>query len=176
MKAFFFANNTSQSLVSSDGRRLVGTINSLEPGAYIVIAKASVGTNVASGYPPPAYPYSAGVLTLSFGGATDLAYVGVLPESGQNNENLTIMVAAETGERRDAHLYFQALYPLRTVVNSARLVALQVDELSIEQEGAPPEDPDRDADEARSMLLKAILTEPSSAALMTDLLRARDDG
>jgi len=175
MKAFFFANNTSRVLTSSDGRRLVGTIKSLEPGAYIVIAKASIGTNVAGGYPPPAYPFAAGALTLSFGGATDIAYVGVVPDDGQNNENLTIMVAAETTDRRDARLYFQAVYPLRMVVNSARLAALQVDELSIEEEGPSPEDPDRDANDARSMLLRSILTEPHSAALMADLIRARDD-
>src|SRR5262245_26871355 len=123
MKAFYVANNPGVSLTSADPRRLVCVIPDLEPGNYIVFAKASVGTNVHSGYPPPAYPYGSGVLTLAFAGATDLAYCGVLPDSGQNNESYSLMVAASSEGIARARLYFQALYPLRIVAYYARIAA-----------------------------------------------------
>jgi hypothetical protein len=176
MKAFYFANHTTTVLTSSDGRRLVGTINDLEPGNYLVFGKADIGTNVASGYPPPAWPYGAGALTLSFGGATDISYVGVVPDDGQNNENVELMVAAKSNDRSSARLYFQAVYPLRMAVNSVRLAALQLEELLIAEEGESPPDATEEANNTRASLIQRAMTDVASARLFTSgVLHSHDD-
>jgi hypothetical protein len=174
MKAFHFANHTTAVLTSSDGRHLVGEIPDLEPGSYLVWAKADIGTNVASGYPPPPWPFGAGALTLSFGGTTDVSYVGVVPESGHNNENVALMVAARTDERKSARLYFQAVYALRIAVNSVRITALQVEELSIDEEGTRP-DPVEEANNIGSSLIQGAMIDLAQARHLTDLIRRQDD-
>jgi hypothetical protein len=172
MKAFYFANHTTTVLTSSDGRRLVGAIDNLEPGNYLVFAKADIGTNVSSA---PPYPYGAGALTLSFGGATDVSYVGVVPEGGQNNENSGLIVAATTEGPASARLYFQAVYAVRMAVNSVRLAALQLDELSITQQGEAPTDSREEADNARAALIQGAATNLEAVRAFTSLLRRHDD-
>jgi hypothetical protein len=176
MKAFYFANHTTTVLTSSDGRSLVGAIDDLEPGNYLVFAKTDIGTNVASGYPPPPWPWGGGALTLSFGGATDISYVSVVPEEGQNNENVELMVAAKTDAQSSARLYFQAVYSLRIALNAVRLTVLQLEELSITEEGEAPPDPTEEANNARASLIQGGLNDVSSAQLFTSLLRRHDDG
>jgi hypothetical protein len=152
MKAFFLANNHAQIFdsVSTPGHRVVGELD-LPPGKYVVFAKADVGTNVATGYPPPPWPYGGGALTLTYGGASDQAYIGVKPESAENIENAALIVAAQGRGR--ARLTFIATSQLRTVVNSARLVALQLDGLSIVQVGPSGLESDSDVAEEQSSLL-----------------------
>ena len=170
MRAFYFANNAGSIQTESDGRRIVGVISDLEPGNYLVFAKADVGTNVASGYPPPPWPDGGGALTLAFGGVADVSYVGVLPESGQNNENVGLMLAAKTDARDSARLYFQALSPLRTVVNSVRIAALQLEELDVTVEGGGPEDPEVEENAARAAAIQRAMTDVEHARLVTDVL------
>jgi hypothetical protein len=176
MRAFYFANHTTIGLTSSDGRRLVGAIGDLEPGDYLVFAKADIGVNVASGYPPPPSPYGVGALTLSFGGTSDVSYVGVVPESGQNGENIELMVAAQNdNQRKSALLYFQAASALKMFVNSVRLAVLQLDELTITEEGEAPPDVTEEANNARASLIKGAMTDVASARLFTSLLRRHDN-
>ncbi len=80
MRAFYFANPGQ---LVDQGRRVVGDL-AVDPGKYVVFAKADIGTNVASGYPPPASPNGGGMLTLKFAGMTDVAYAALKPESGDN--------------------------------------------------------------------------------------------
>lgn len=175
MKAFYFANNTSQIHTSSDGRRIVGVISDLEPGNYLVFAKADVGTNVASGYPPPPAPEGGGALTLAFGGVADVSYMGVLPETGENNANIALILAAKTDTRDSARLYFQALSLLRTVVNSVRMVALQLEELDVSVEGGGPDDPEVAENAAREAAIHRAMTDVEHARFFTDVL-SRDNG
>src|SRR6266516_4488372 len=150
MRAFYFANNAGSIQTERDGRRIVGVISDLEPGNYLVFAKADVGTNVASGYPPPPWPDGGGALTLAFGGVAGVSYVGVLPESGR--------------------LYFQALSPLRTVVNSVRIAALQLEELDVTVEGGGPEDPEVEENAARAAAIQRAMTDVEHARFVTDVL------
>jgi hypothetical protein len=172
VKAFFYANDSGVGLNSGDPRRVVGAIDDLEPGSYLVFAKADVGTNVESGWPPPAYPFGAGALTLSFGGATDISYVGVLPEDAENNTNVELMVAATTDDQRNARLYFQSVYPLTLWVNAVRLAVLQVDELSVTTEGQEPDDPQAN-EQARANLIRAALGDVGRSRLFTTLLHGQ---
>jgi hypothetical protein len=136
MEAFFYANHTSQIFdsVSTPGYRLIGELQ-LDPGSYVVFAKADIATNVASGYPPPPWPHGGGAVSLTLGGSNDTAYAAVKPESGDNIETVALMVAAEIGRSRRARLYILNPYPLRTVVNSVRLTALRVDKLKVSEVG-----------------------------------------
>jgi hypothetical protein len=161
MKAFYVANNATSIQTESDYRRQVGVIPDLEPGNYLVFAKADVGTNVAGGYPPPPWPDGGGALTLAFGG---------VPESGQNNENVALMIAAKTDSRDSARLYFQALSPLRIAVNSVRLAALQLDELDVTVEGGGPEDPEVEENAARAAAIRRAMTDVEHARLVSDVL------
>jgi len=170
MKAYYVANNATSIQTESDYRRQVGVIPDLEPGNYLVFAKADVGTNVAGGYPPPPWPDGGGALTLAFGGVADISYVGVLPESGQNNENVALMIAAKTDSRDSARLYFQALSPLRIAVNSVRLAALQLDELDVTVEGGGPEDPEVEENAARAAAIRRAMTDVEHARLVSDVL------
>lgn len=176
MRAFYFANNVGSIQTSSDGRRIVGVISDLEPGNYLVSAKADVGTNGATGYPPPPSPWGGGALTLAFAGVADVSYVGVLPESGQNNENVALMLAAKTDVQDSVRLYFQAITQLRTVVHSVRISALQLEELDISVEGGSgPEDPKVAEDAARAAAIRQVMTSVEDAHLFTDVL-SRNDG
>jgi hypothetical protein len=172
MKAFFFASHQAQIFdsVSTPGHRLVGSLD-LPPGKYLVIAKADVGTNVATGYPPPPSPYGGGALTLRYGGANDEAYIGVKPESAENNENAALMVAADG--RGPARLFFIATSSLRTVVNSARIAALKLDDLSIVQVGTPHGESEADfgEDEDAFLLQFGMFSGMHAGALRT----IRDD-
>lgn len=131
MEAFYYANHNSQifDAVSTPGHRLVGELQ-LEPGHYVVFAKADVGTNVAGGYPPPPWPHGGGVISLSFGGVHDQAYTALKPESGDNIENISVMVAGEITRSRRARLFFINPYPLRSVVNAVRMIAIRVDNVT----------------------------------------------
>jgi hypothetical protein len=175
MRAFFYANHNAESFDDS-ARRIVGRLDALDPGAYIITATAAVGTSVAYGYPTTTFPYGYGVFTLSFGGATDLVYAGLRPEDAQNHETVALMVAAEISKERNARLYFQTVYPLKMTVYSVRLAAVQVDELRITEEGRDTTtDPQREEDEARAALLKGVLLDPSSAIRLTSLIRHDPD-
>jgi hypothetical protein len=138
MEAYFYANNTAQifSSVATPGYRLIGELE-LPPGSYVVTAKADIGTNATSGsYPPPAWPYTGGGVGLRLGGATDTALVAVKPESGDNLETITLMVATEISRTQHARMYMLNPYPLNVVVNSVRISAIQVDKVHVFQVGS----------------------------------------
>ena len=171
MEAFFYANHTTQGFdaVSDPGQHAVGALK-LDAGIYLVFAKADIGTNVSSS---PAYPQGGGMLTLTFGGSTDDSHVAVLPEAGANNENVALMVAAETTKSGAAVLRFQAVYRLRTFVNSVRLAALQLDGLHIDEVGREPSAADEEED--RSTLLRYALADPAAASLLSTFVRRTDE-
>ena len=137
MEAFYYANQTTRGYdsASTPGFHLVGEVE-LPPGNYVVFAKADLGVNVDSGYPPPAWPYASGMLALTLDGKNDEAYIGVKPESSENNESVALMIAAKTSTTRHARLYFISVYPLRVYVNSVRMIAVQVDGLSVVEVGS----------------------------------------
>lgn len=163
-------------LTSSDGRSLVGAIDDLEPGNYLVFAKADIGTSVTTGLPPPPFPWGGGALTLSFGGATDISLLSVVPQGGLNSENVELMVAAKTDAQSSARLYFQTVFSLSMVVSAVRLAVLQLEELSITEEGEAPPDPTEEANNARASLIQGGLNDVSTAQLFISLLRRHDDG
>lgn len=170
MEAFYYANHTSQIFdsISTPGWQGVGALK-LEAGNYIVFAKADIGVN-ASSY--AAYPHGGGALRLTFGPAADIAYAAVRPESGDNIETVALMLAAETTKNTAAVLHFMAPYALRTVVNSVRLAALELDGLHIEEVG---QDVDVENDEIRSQLSHLAMTEFTTAGLLSTLTRRRDE-
>jgi len=137
MEAYFYANHKTQAFDSStpSGFRLVGELD-LPAGNYVVVAKADIGVNVAGGYPLPPWPDGGGALALSLGGAGDTAYAAVKPESGENCENLCVMLAAQIDSPRQARLFFINPYPLPVYVNEVRLTAMQFDNVNIVEIGS----------------------------------------
>jgi hypothetical protein len=167
MRAFYFANPGQ---LVDQGRRVVGDL-AVDPGKYVVFAKADIGTNVASGYPPPASSNGGGTLTLKFAGITDVAYAALKPESGDNIETVSLMLAAETEGPGHARLEFLNPYPLRIAVNSIRIAALQIDELTITGESSE----DVSDEEQASNLVRYGLAEATSSVSIAKLLHP-DDG
>ena len=154
MEAFFYANHTSQIFdsINTPGYRLIGELE-LDPGNYLVFAKADIATNVAGGYPPPVWPQGGGAVYLTLGKSSDTAYATVKPETGNNVETIALMVAAEIGRTRRTRLYILTPYPLRTVVNSVRLAALRVDKLTIVEVGTDS----TDLPEERDLLVDFVM-------------------
>lgn len=155
MDAFHYVNHNVQEFDSANTRgfRIAGEL-ALPGGNYVVSAKLNAGVNVNSGYPPPAWPYAGGAAILSLGGSHDMAFVSAKPESGENNDNLALSVAAKTSGNRKVRLYYIASYPLRTFVSAIRITALKVDKLDITEVGTDYTDVPEDPDE---MLLRAML-------------------
>jgi hypothetical protein len=60
-------------------------------GKYVVFAKADIGTNATGGY-----PQAGGALRLRFASHSDVAYAAIKPDSGDNIENVSLILAAET--------------------------------------------------------------------------------
>jgi hypothetical protein len=82
------------------------------------------------------------------------------------------MVAAETRGPNHARLFFQNPYPPRAVVNSARIVALQVDELQITQVGEGDEGVDEEEDALSK--LRYALSDATSISWISRLLHPDD--
>lgn len=93
MDAFFHANHTTRvfDAVSTPGYRLVGELQ-LDPGKYVVLATAQVGTPVV----PTSLDSGGGALVLSLAGSQDTVSFALRPESGGNMECVSTMVAAQT--------------------------------------------------------------------------------
>jgi hypothetical protein len=176
VEAYFYSNHNSQVFDSSStpGRHLVGEVGDLPAGVYLVVAKADIGVNVATGYPPPAWTHGGGALTLTFGGSTDVSYTSVRPEDGVNHENVSLMAAAQTSSTDSAQLFFQAVYPLRTVVNSVRIAVLTVDALTPIRVGRAWEVGETDADSG-AQLVQHALTDVSFIHMVSELIRRSDD-
>src|SRR3954466_8921438 len=108
MRAFYYAN---PGVRVDNGRREVGELN-VDAGSYVVFAKANIGTNVASGYPPPPSSNGGGLFELQFAGHHDGTYVAIKPDSGENQETASLMLAADTEGPGRARLWFANPYPL----------------------------------------------------------------
>ena len=155
--AYYHETNVTQRLDSgSRGYVLVGQID-LEPGEYLVWGKFSVGANASSSYPGPAWPHGGGHALLAYADGHDSAYVSIKPESGDNNETVTLLTAGKTNLHRKARLYFINPYPLPVFINTVRLAALQVESLTSaivgESADTVPEDP---ADRLRNQMLRSV--------------------
>ena len=126
----------------------------------MVWGKLSVGVNVASGYPPPAWPDAVGVAALALGEADDMAYFGVKPESAENHCTLSLMCAATITPGRRARLYVNNLYPLPIYCSDIKLMALQMDTLTETEEGEDRQDAPEDKEERlRDAILKAKMSD-----------------
>ena len=154
--AFYQENNLTQRVESGGGYVLVGQLD-LEPGEYLVWGKISAGVNASSGYPPPALPYAGGHALLAYADAHDSTYVSIQPESGANNETVTLLTAGKTASHRSARLYFANPYPLPVFINALRMAALRVDGLVTRMVGESadtvPEDP---AERLRKLMLRSV--------------------
>lgn len=155
MRGFYFENHNNLKIVAGTSHNLIGHID-LEAGSYMVWGKLSLGVNVASGYPPPAWPDAVGVATLALGEADDIAYFGVKPESAENNTTVNLMCAATINRGRRARLYVINLYPLPIFCHDIKLMALQLDTLAETEEGEDRHDaPEDKADQLRDAILNA---------------------
>lgn len=155
--AFYHENNNNHRLDSSTrGYILVGQLD-LEPGEYLAWGKFSVGVNADSSYPGPAWPHGGGHALLAYGDGHDSAYVSIKPESGSNNETVTLLTAGKSSLRRSLRLYFLNPYPLAVFVSAIRLAALQLERLTSaivgESADSVPEDP---ADRIRNLILRSV--------------------
>ena len=131
MRAFYFENNTTQRIPppGATGHILVGHLE-LNPGDYLIWGKMCVGTNANSGYPPPGWPHGGGAATLAYADGSDQAYVSIKPDSGENNDTVSLILAAQSDRSRKARLYFINPYPLAVFVNTVRIIALQVESVT----------------------------------------------
>ena len=113
--------------------------------------------NASGGYPPPAWHHGGGQAILAYGDGHDSTYVSIKPESGDNNETVTLLTAGKRSQRGNARLYFFNPFPLAVYVNSVRLAALQLERLTSTVVGESfdmvPEDP---ADKLRNQMLRGI--------------------
>lgn len=155
--AWYHENNVTQRIESSGrGYILVGQLD-LEPGEYLVWGKLSAGVNASSAYPGPAWPHGGGHALLAYGDGHDGAYVSIKPESGDNNDTVTLLTASKHNLPRKARLYFINPYPLPVFINTVRIAALQVDRVTSaitgESYDSVPEDP---ADKLRSQILRSV--------------------
>src|SRR5690242_7299053 len=108
--AFYQETNITQRAETGGGYVLVGQID-LDPGEYLVWGKMSVGVNASSSYPGPTLPYGGGHALLAYADAHDSSYVSIQPESGANNETVTLLTAGKSASHRSARLYFANPYP-----------------------------------------------------------------
>ncbi|HKY45093.1 MAG TPA: hypothetical protein VJM50_18525 [Pyrinomonadaceae bacterium] len=167
MRGFYFENHNNLKIVSGTSHNLIGHID-LEAGSYMVWGKLSLGVNVASGFPPPPWPHAVGVATLALGGADDIAYFGVLPESAENNTTLNLMCAATITRGRRARLYIMNLYSLPIYCHNIKLMALQIDTLAETETGEDRQDaPEDKEDRMRKALLHVSVKDRS---LIRDLI------
>lgn len=167
MRAFSFENHTNLKIASGTGHNLIGQLE-LDAGSYLVWGKLSLGVNVQSGYPPPAYPYTAGMASLALGEADDIAFFGVKPDPGENNATLNLMCAATINRSRRARLYLINLYSVPVYCHAIKVMALQVDSLSEHELGQDRRDAPEDKEERlRDALLKAKISDRS---LFTDVI------
>ncbi|HEY7790003.1 MAG TPA: hypothetical protein VIC33_05795 [Vicinamibacterales bacterium] len=143
--AFFYANDNTRYFdpytASSPALQHLGELV-LQPGRYLVWAKASVIAIPAPQYPPPNpnITWVGGILSLSLAGVQDAASVPLRPEQGENVEVASLMVAAEITGVLPAQLRFQtSLFQQgpSVAVNCIRITALQVDTLSVTAEPLP---------------------------------------
>ena len=163
MRAFYFANPSAR---VDEGKREVGELN-VDAGSYVVFAKANIGTNVATGYPPPPSGDGGGLFELQFAGHHDETYVAIKPESGENQETASLMLAADTEGPNRVRLQFLNPYPLPVWVNSIRIVALQVDDLT--STGSEGED-ELPEDQRISNLIRYGLADASAEVSIAKLL------
>lgn len=167
MRGFLFENHTTVKVQSGTGPILLGHLD-LEPGAYLVWGKLSVGVNGISGYPPPPWPDATGAAFLALGAADDMAFYGVKPASAENNGNISLMCAATITRGRRARLYLQNLYPLPVFCNFAKVMALQVETLTEREIGEDRQDAPEDAEERlRDAIIKAKLSDRVHTYLAT---------
>ncbi len=162
MRAFYFAS-PGQNVDS--GSRVVGDL-AVPAGKYVVFAKADIGTNATGGY-----PQAGGALRLMFAGHADVAYAAIKPDSGDNIENVSLILAAETEGQAHARLEFINPYPPRVAVNAIRIVALQVDELSTHGTEGEVEEVDEAAEQDQTAaLIRYALAEATSNVSIAKLL------
>ena len=168
MRGFYFENHNNLKIVSGTSHNLIGHLD-LEAGSYMVWGKLSIGVNVASGFPPPPWPNAVGLASLALGGADDIAYFGVKPESAENNTNVNLMCAATINRGRRARLYVINLYPLPIYCHDIKLMALQIDTLTETESGDDRQDAPEDKDERlRDSLLRVSVHD---RALIRDMIR-----
>jgi hypothetical protein len=163
MRAFYFA---SPGVRVDNGSRKVGEL-SVDPGSYVVFAKADVAVNAL----PTTSQDGGGLFALKFAGHHDDAYVAIKQESGENIETASLMLAAETEGQGHVRLEFSNPYSLPVYVNSIRILALQVDELTSsggEGAGAGAEQPDEE--EQMSNLVRYGLADASATVSIAKLL------
>lgn len=168
MRAFYFAN---PGVRVDNGRREVGELH-VDAGSYVVFAKANIGTNVAGGYPPPPSGFGGGLFELQFAGHHDDTYIAIKPESGDNQETAALMLAADTEGPNRVRLWFSNPYPLTVWVNSIRIVALQVDDLTSTGSEGEDDMPDDDAaaEQRISNLVRYGLADASATVSIAKLL------
>lgn len=167
MRGFSFVNNGNIK-VDSSGAVLVGQLE-LEPGSYLLWGKLSIGVNVATGYPPPAWPYTAGAAFLALGTTADQCYFGLKPEAGGNNSAVNLMCATTITRHQRARLYLQNLYPLATYGHFIRILALQVDQLAEREVGDGRINAPQDQEELlRDAIQRARLTDQTA---LSELLK-----
>lgn len=168
MRGFYFENHNNLKIESGKGHILVGQLV-LDAGSYMVWGKLSLGVNVASGYPPPPWPYATGLASLALGGADDQAYYGVKPDSAENNSTLNLMCAATINRSRRARLYLINLYPLPVYCHSIKLIALQVDTLTESEIGQDRDEAPADEEERlRDAIFKARLIDRNWLRIPSD--------
>jgi hypothetical protein len=133
MKAFFFADDKHHVLDTYGGGSL-DNLGELEPGSYVVTAKAGLRTR-----PDQRYPYEQYALAfagLMFGNKLDSATQMFPAVVGAMDAHVSMLVAATTDKPSTASFSVINAAVLPITVSSIRIAALQVDELEFL---APPE-------------------------------------
>jgi hypothetical protein len=168
MPGFYFENHNNIKVESGQHSVQIGALD-LEPGAYMVWGKFSFGINVAGGYPPPAWPYAAGVAFLSLGEADDSAYYGLKPESAENNGAISLMCATTITRALPARIHVLNLYPLPVYCHQIKLMAIQLDSLVEREVGTDNFDAPRDKEQA--LRERIIRGEATDRKALSELLK-----